>query len=220
MNYTELTQAIKDYTENTEATFVSMIPTFVQQAEQRIFRTVTIPEVRSNSTGILAQGNQYLERPSDFLAVFSLAIIDPTTSVYSYLIEKEASFMREAYPVAATEGAPRYYGQFDGDIISAGTHGHFIVGPTPNANYVVELHYYYEPPSIVTSNTSWLGENADTVLLYGCLVEAYTFMKGDPDVMQEYLNRYNSALSQLSILDAASKREVSYGDSYRDGDAR
>ena len=220
MNYTELTQAIKDYTENTEATFVSMIPTFVQQAEQRIFRTVTIPEVRSNSTGILAQGNQYLERPSDFLAVFSLAIVDPITSVYSYLIEKESSFMREAYPVAATEGAPRYYGQFDGDAISAGTHGHFIVGPTPNANYVVELHYYYEPPSIVTSNTSWLGENADTVLLYGCLVEAYTFMKGDPDVMREYLDRYNSALSQLSILDAASKREVSYGDSYRDGDAR
>ena len=209
MNYTELTQAIKDYTENTEATFVSMIPTFVQQAEQRIFRTVTIPEVRSNSTGILAQGNQYLERPSDFLAVFSLAIVDPTTNAYSYLLEKEASFMREAYPIAATQGTPKYYGQFDGDLVATGEHGHFIVGPTPNANYVVELHYYYEPPSIVTSSTSWLGENADTVLLYGCLVEAYTFMKGDPDVMREYLDRYNSALSQLSKLDAANKREVS-----------
>jgi len=215
MNYTELTQAIKDYTENTEATFVSLIPTFVQQAEQRIFRTVTIPEVRSNSTGILAQGNQYLERPSDFLAVFSLAIVDPTTNAYSYLLEKEASFMREAYPIAATQGTPKYYGQFDGDLVATGEHGHFIVGPTPDANYVVELHYYFEPPSIVTTTTSWLGENADTVLLYGSLVEAYTFMKGDPDIMQTYKERYESALTQLSVIDAASR-----GDSYRDGNFR
>ncbi len=216
LNYTQLTSAIKEYTENEETTFVSLIPTFIQQAEQRIFRTVTIPEVRSNSTGILAQGNQYLERPSDFLAVFSLAVVDPVTSAYSYLLEKDASFMREVYPVATTEGVPRYYGQFDGDVISAGTHGHFIIGPTPNANYVVELHYYYEPPSIVTSSTSWLGENADTVLLYGCLVEAYNFMKGEADIMQQYKERYDIALRQLSVIDAASKREVSYGDSYRD----
>ena len=186
MNYTELTQAIKDYTENTEATFVSMIPTFVQQAEQRIFRTVTIPEVRFNSTGTLNQGSQYLSRPADFLAVFSLAIIDPITAAYTYLLEKDVNFMREAYPVAATEGVPKYYGQFDGDAITAATDGHFIIGPTPNATYTVELHYYFEPKSIVTTSTSWLGENADTVLLYGSLVEAYTFMKGDPDIMQTY----------------------------------
>lgn len=215
MNYTELTQAIKDYTENTETTFVSLIPTFVQQAEQRIFRTVTIPEVRSNSTGSLSQGNQYLQRPDDFLAVFSLAIVDPVTAAYTYLLEKDVNFMREAYPVAATEGAPKYYGQFDGDAIAANTDGHFIVGPTPDANYVVELHYYFEPPSIVTTNTSWLGENADTVLLYGSLVEAYTFMKGDPDIMQTYKERYESALTQLSVIDAASR-----GDSYRDGNFR
>ena len=215
MNYTELTQAIKDYTENTEATFVSMIPTFVQQAEQRIFRTVTIPEVRSNSTGTLNQGAQYLQRPDDFLAVFSLAIVDPVTAAYTYLLEKDVNFMREAYPVAATQGAPKYYGQFDGDAIAANTDGHFIVGPTPNANYVVELHYYFEPASIVATGTSWLGENADTVLLYGSLVEAYTFMKGDPDIMALYRERYESALQQLSIIDAASK-----GDSYRDGNFR
>ena len=215
MNYTELTQAIKDYTENTEATFVSLIPTFVQQAEQRIFRTVTIPEVRSNSTGTLNQGAQYLQRPDDFLAVFSLAVVDPVTAVYTYLLEKDVNFMREAYPVAATQGVPKYYGQFDGDAITAATDGHFIIGPTPNATYTVELHYYFEPKSIVTTSTSWLGENADTVLLYGSLVEAYTFMKGDPDVMQSYRERYESALQQLSVIDAASK-----GDSYRDGNFR
>lgn len=210
MNYTELTSAIKEYTENEETTFVSLIPTFIQQAEQRIFRTVTIPEVRSNSTGTLTQGNQYLQRPSDFLAVFSLAIIDPTTAAYTYLLEKDVNFMREAFPVAATQGVPKYYGQFDGDNIATSTEGHFILGPTPNANYTVELHYYFEPPSIVTSQTSWLGNNADTVLLYGSLVEAYTFMKGEADIMQQYKERYETALRELSIIDAANK-----GDSYR-----
>tara|TARA_R110002153_G_scaffold207824_1_gene360557 strand:- start:187 stop:834 length:648 start_codon:yes stop_codon:yes gene_type:complete len=215
MNYTELTSAIKNYTENEETTFVSLIPTFVQQAEQRIFRTVTIPEVRANSTGSLTQGNQYLQRPSDFLAVASIAIVDPTTSEYTYLLDKDVNFIREGYPVAATQGKPMYYGQFDGDAIAAGTHGHFIVGPTPNANYVVELHYYYEPPSIVSTGTSWLGDNADTVLLYGSLLEAYTFMKGEPDIMTDYKERYQSALQQLSVIDAFSKK-----DSYRDGEPR
>ncbi len=210
MNYTELTSAIKEYTENEETTFVSLIPTFIQQAEQRIFRTVTIPEVRSNSTGTLTQGNQYLQRPDDFLAVFSLAIIDPTTAAYTYLLEKDVNFMREAFPVAATQGVPKYYGQFDGDAIAANTFGHFIVGPTPNATYTVELHYYFLPKSIVTTNTSWLGENAESVLLYGSLVEAYNFMKGEADIMQQYKERYETALRELSIIDAASK-----GDSYR-----
>ena len=215
MNYTELTSAIKNYTENEETTFVSLIPTFVQQAEQRIFRTVTIPEVRANSTGSLTQGNQYLQRPSDFLAVASIAIVDPTTSEYTYLLDKDVNFIREGFPVAATQGKPLYYAQFDGDAIAAGTHGHFIVGPTPNANYVVELHYYYEPPSIVSTGTSWLGDNADTVLLYGSLLEAYTFMKGEPDIMADYKEGYQSALQQLSVIDAFSKK-----DSYRDGEPR
>lgn len=215
MNYTELTAAIKNYTENEEATFVSLIPTFIQQAEQRIFRTVTIPEVRANSTGTATQGSQYLQRPSDFLAVASMAIIDPTTAEYSYLLDKDVNFIREGFPVSATQGKPLYYAQFDGDNIATSTEGHFILGPTPNANYTVELHYYFEPPSIVTSQTSWLGNNADTVLLYGSLVEAYTFMKGEADIMNDYKERYESALKQLSLIDAFSKR-----DSYRDGEPR
>ena len=215
MNYTELTAAIKNYTENEETTFVSLIPTFVQQAEQRIFRTVTIPEVRANSTGTVFKGNQYLQRPSDFLAVASMAIIDPTTAEYSYLLDKDVNFIREGFPVTATEGKPLYYAQFDGDNVSLSTDGHFIFGPTPNANYTVELHYYYQPPSIVTSQTSWLGDNADTVLLYGSLVEAYTFMKGEADIMNDYKERYESSLKQLSVIDAFGKR-----DSDRDGEPR
>jgi hypothetical protein len=214
MNYTELTQAIKDYTENTEATFVSLIPTFVQQAEQRIFRTVTIPEVRKNVSANMNGGNQYLARPSDFLAVASLAVVDGSGD-YSYLLDRDVNFIREAYPSSATTGLPRYYAQFDGDIVSTNSPGHFILGPTPNSNFVAELHYYFEPPSIVTTATSWLGDNADTVLLYGSLLEAYTFMKGDPDIMQNYQARYEEAIRQLSRIDAASKR-----DSYRDGEPR
>ena len=215
MNYVELTAAIKNYTENEETTFVSLIPTFVKQAEQRIFRTVTIPEVRANSTGSLTKGNQYVQRPSDFLAVASLAIVDPSSSAYSYLLDKDVNFIREGFPVASTEAKPLYYAQFDGDAIAAGTHGHFIVGPTPDANYVVELHYYYEPPSIVSTATSWLGDNADSVLLNGSLVEAYTFMKGEADIMKDYKERYEASLKQLSTIDAFSKR-----DSYRDGEPR
>ena len=214
MNYTELTQAIKDYTENTEATFVSLIPTFVQQAEQRIFRSVTIPEMRRNVLGTMTSGNQYLARPSDFLAVASLAVVDGSSN-YSYLLDKDVNFIREAYPAASTTGLPLYYAQFDGDVASTGAPGYFLLGPTPNSGYSTELHYYYEPPSIVDTATSWLGDNADTVLLYGALIEAYTFMKGDPDIMTDYRSRYSEALSQLSIIDAASKR-----DSYRDGEPR
>ena len=214
MNYTELTYAIQDYTENTEATFVSMIPTFVQQAEQGIFRTVTIPEVRKNVSSNMNDGNQYLARPSDFLAVASLAVVDGSGD-YSYLLDRDVNFIREAYPSSATTGLPRYYAQFDGDVASTNSPGHFILGPTPNGNFVTELHYYFEPPSIVTTATSWLGDNADTVLLYGSLLEAYTFMKGDPDIMQNYQARYEEAIRQLSRIDAASKR-----DSYRDGEPR
>ncbi len=214
MNYTELTQAIKDYTENTEATFVSLIPTFVQQAEQRIFRSVTIPEMRRNVLGTMTSGNQYLARPSDFLAVASLAVVDGSSN-YSYLLDKDVNFIREAYPAASTTGLPLYYAQFDGDLVSTNSPGHFILGPTPDSSYSTELHYYYEPPSIVDTTTSWLGDNADTVLLYGSLLEAYTFMKGDSELMKNYQARYSEALSQLSRIDAASKR-----DSYRDGEPR
>ena len=184
MNYTQLAQAIQDYTENYEATFVSNIPNFVQQNEERIYRSVMIPELRKNVTGSLTASNKYLARPSDFLSVFSLAVIDGDGD-YNYLIDKDVNFMREAYPSGSTTALPKYNGQFDGDVASS-SYGNLIVAPTPDQSYQVELHYYYDPPSIVTTGTSWLGENAETVLLYGSLVEAYVFMKGDGDLMAAY----------------------------------
>ncbi len=212
MNYAELTQAIQDYTDNQEATFVANIPTFVQQAEQRIYRSVLIPELRKNATGTMQSGNRYLARPADFLSMFSLAVIDGAGS-YSYLYDKDMNFMREAYPDPSVTGLPKYYAQFDGDVPTAT--GNFLLGPTPDGNYVVEVQYYYDPPSIVTQGTSWLGENAEGALLYGSLLEAYTFMKGEPDLMATYQSRYDSAMAQLGVVDQRSKR-----DSYRDGEAR
>jgi hypothetical protein len=213
MNYTELKQAIQDFTENYEATFVANIPVFVRQVEERVYRSVMIPELRKNVTGSLTSGNKYLARPSDFLSVFSLAVID-ASGAYQYLIDKDANFMREAYPDPSVTGVPKFYGQFDGDSTVSAT-GNFIVGPTPNASYSVELHYYYDPPSIVDTGTSWLGDNAESVLLYGSLVEAYIFMKGDADLMVAYKDQYQTALERLGVIDFRSKR-----DSYRDGEPR
>ena len=209
MNYTQLTAALQDYLETSETSFVSNIPTFVRQAEERIYRSVQIPELRKNATASTTAGNQYLARPSDFLSVFSLAVVDGSGN-YSYLYDKDVNFIREAYPGPSTQGLPKYYAQFDGDQI--GTEGNFILGPTPNAVYAVELHYYYDPPSIVDTGTSWLGTNAETALLYGSLVEAYTYLKGDADMLQLYTNRYNEAMLQLFGIDLRAKR-----DDYRNG---
>lgn len=209
MNYTQLTQALQDYLETSETSFVSNIPTFVKQAEERIYRSVQIPELRKNATAATTSGNQYLARPADFLSVFSLAVVDGSGN-YSYLYDKDVNFIREAYPSASTSGLPKYYAQFDGD--QSGTEGNFILGPTPNATYTVELHYYYDPPSIVDTSTSWLGTNAETALLYGSLVEAYTYLKGDADMLQLYTTRYMEAMTQLFGIDLRSKR-----DDYRDG---
>jgi hypothetical protein len=208
MNYSELVQAVKDYTENTETTFVNNINLFIRQAEERINRDVQIPELRKNVTGNVSASNQYLARPSDFLSTFSLAVIDGSNN-FTYLLEKEVNFIREAYPSASTEGLPKYYANFDGE--KSGSNGNFILGPTPDAAYNIELHYYYDPPSIVTSTTSWLGDNAETTLLYGTLYEAYTFMKGEPDVLQNYLQRYQSALMNMASLGVMIKN-----DSYRE----
>jgi hypothetical protein len=209
MNYTQLTAALQDYLETSETSFVSNIPTFVRQAEERIYRSVQIPELRKNATAATTSGNQYLARPSDFLSVFSLAVVDGSGN-YSYLYDKDVNFIREAYPGPSTQGLPKYYAQFDGD--QTGTEGNFILGPTPNSNYTVELHYYYDPPSIVDTGTSWLGTNAETALLYGSLVEAYTYLKGDADMLQLYTNRYNEAMLQLFGIDLRAKR-----DDYRNG---
>jgi hypothetical protein len=213
MTYAELVQAITDYTENLEATFVSSIPTFVRQAESRIQRSVLIPEFRTNSLGTVSTGNRYLARPADFLSVFSVAVI-AANGAYTYLLDKDMNFMREAYPNPTVTGVPKYYAQYAGDSADVPT-GSFLIGPTPNADYQVELQYYRDPASIVDAGTSWLGENAAPALLYGSLIEAYTFMKGDADMAAVYKGRYDEALAQLGIIDVRSKR-----DSYRDGDMR
>jgi hypothetical protein len=209
MNYTQLVQSIQDYTQNEETSFVSNIPNFVQQAEERINRSIMLPELRKNATASTTADNKYLARPSDFLAVFSLAVIDGDGD-YTYLLDKDVNFIREAYPSASTTGLPLYYSQFDGD--SSGTEGNFILGPTPDSNYDVELHYYYDPESIVTAGTSWYGDNAEAALLYGSLIEAYTYMKGENDLVGLYTQRYNEAMGQLTGLDIRSDR-----DDYRDG---
>lgn len=209
MNYAQLTQALQDYLETSEASFVSNIPTFVRQAEQRIYRSVQIPELRKNATAATTAGNQYLARPSDFLSVFSLAVVDGSGN-YSYLYDKDVNFIREAYPSSSTSGLPKYYAQFDGDQV--GSEGNFILGPTPGSVYAVELHYYYDPASIVDTGTSWLGTNAEAALLYGSLIEAYTYLKGEQDMLQLYADRYNEAMAQLFGIDLRSKR-----DDYRDG---
>ena len=207
MNYTELTQAVKDYTENDETTFVSQIPTFVRQAEERINRSVLIPDLRRNVTGTTTSSNRFVNTPSDFLAVFSFAVVD-SSSKYQFLLPKDVNFLREAYPQTTTTGTPVYYAIFNDES--------FIVAPTPNANYTVQLHYYYDPPSIVTSTTSWLGDNAETVLLYGTLLEAYSFMKGEPDLINLYGKRYEEAVAQLYNLGKGLNRS----DSYRNGESR
>ena len=203
MNYTELTAAIKDYANNTETNFSNAIDTFIKQAEQRIYRSVNLPVNRKNVAGTITDGNQYLTMPTDFLFPLSLAITSSSNQIF--LLNKDANFIRSTYPNASTEGTPKYYGIFASDS--------FIVGPTPDADYVSELHYYYQPASIVSSSTSWLGTNADTVLLYGSLVEAYTYMKGDADMMQLYQQRYQEALNLLKVQ--AEGRMT--GDEYRDG---
>jgi hypothetical protein len=209
MNYTQLVQSIQDYTQNEETSFVSNIPNFVQQAEERINRSIMLPELRKNATASTTIDNKYLARPSDFLAVFSLAVIDGDGD-YTYLLDKDVNFIREAYPSASTTGLPLYYSQFDGD--STGTEGTLFLGPTPDADYDVELHYYYDPESIVTAGTSWYGDNAEAALLYGSLIEAYTYMKGENDLVGLYTQRYNEAMGQLTGLDIRSDR-----DDYREG---
>jgi len=217
MNYTALSSAIQAYTENTEADFVAEIPVFVQQAEQRIYNTVQFPSIRKNVIGVTSTNNKYLECPSDFLAVYSMAVIDGTVAsgTYEYLLNKDVNFIRQAYPQADDTGLPRYYALF-GPQSSNAAELSFILGPTPDAIYNVELHYYYYPESIVTAGTTWLGDNFDSVLLYGSLVEAYTFMKGEQDMMALYNGKYQEALALAKRLGDGMERQ----DAYRSGQYR
>lgn len=211
MNYTELTQAIKDYTENTETSFVANIPTFIRQAEEKILRQVLIPELRKASTGSTAASSQYLARPSDMIAVYSIAIQDANGS-WSYLLNKNVTYMKEAYPLgSATTGLPKYYGQFVGGTTS--TPGFFILAPTPDQAYLAQINYYYDPPSIVTAGTTWLGDNAETALLYGSLLEAYSFMKGDTELMNEYRKQHQLAMQAFTKVGGLLQQ-----DGYRNGE--
>jgi hypothetical protein len=208
MNYSELSQLIQDYCESTEQSFVANIPTFVEVAEQRIYNTVQLPALRKNVTGSMSNGNQYMSLPSDWLSTFSIAVIDGTTGEYEYLLNKDVNYIRAAYPFPASSGKPKYYAIFDSTTM--------LLGPTPNANFTAELHYYYYPVSIVTAGTSWLGNNFDSVLLYGSLREAYTYLKGDADLLQNYEQKYQEALGQLKRLGDGLDRQ----DAYRSGQAR
>jgi hypothetical protein len=187
---------------------VANIPTFVQLAEERIYNSVQIPAIRRNQIGTLTPNNKYLTMPPDWLATFSLAVINPVTNAQEFLLDKDVNFIRQSFPDPDDSGVPKYYAIFDKNT--------FILGPTPDSNYQVEMHYYYYPESIVTAGTSWVGDNFETVLLYGSLREAYTYLKGEADMMQYYEQKYQEALQLiLRMGDGLNRR-----DSYRSGQVR
>lgn len=210
MNYAQLVETIKGYTENDfpdtagsgGMTSTEQINTFIINAEERVFNSVQLLDLRKNVTGNVTAGNKYLSVPSDWLANFSLAVIDPVTGEYEYLLNKDVSYIRQAYPSPSDTGKPIYYAFFDVDS--------YILGPTPNANYEMELHYFYYPQSITEAGTSWLGDNFESVLLYGSLLEAYTFMKGEADVIAQYQKRYDEALALLKQLGEGKNRQDMY----------
>ena len=220
MNYTELTAAIKGYAENDfpetvgDFTSAEQIATFVQQAEQRVYNFVQLPSLRKNVTGVLTSGNKYLSCPADFLSVFSLAVIDGNGD-YQYLLNKDVNFIRQAYPNPTDSGVPAYYAIF-GPNFTDDTELSIILGPMPDSNYTVELHYFFYPPSIVTAGTSWLGDNFDSILLYGALLEAAAFMKSDADVVANYKARYDESMALLRNLGDGKLRS----DAYRSGQSR
>ena len=213
MNYSELCTAVNSYTENTFP--ANMLAVFTEQAEKRIYNTVQIPSLRKNVTGVTTASNKYLQCPLDFLSTFSLAVIDSTTGAYTFLLNKDVNFIREAYPKPTSTGAPKHYAIF-GPRSDNEAELTFILGPTPNAAYSTELHYFYYPESIVTASNTWLSDNYDPALLYGTLVEAYTYMKGEQDMIVLYNTKLGEALTQLKRLGDGLERQ----DAYRSGQAR
>lgn len=227
MNYTQLFANVQVYLENqfpdvyladgSSIDATSQINTFIQQAEQRIYNSVQFPSIRKNVTGVVSSTTPYLSCPSDFLATYSLAVIDASNN-YNYLLNKDVNFLRESYPSASSTGVPKYYALF-GPTVSGSTitpELSFMLAPKPDANYTVELHYYYYPESIVTATTTWLGDNFDTVLLYGAIVEANTFMKGEADLTNLYNQKYTEALILAKRLGDGLERS----DAYRSGQYR
>ena len=205
MNYTELKTNIEDICENSFTD--DQLAMFTQQAEQKIYNTVQIPALRKNVTGTVTASNNYLSSPSDFLYSYSLAVVDGS-GVYHYLLNKYVNFMREAYPNPTSEGLPKHYAYFDDDTI--------ILGPTPDSAYTMELHYGYYPQSIVTANNTWLGDEFDSALLNGALIEAIRFMKGEPDIVAMYEKMYLQSIALLKTLGDGKLRE----DAYRSGQFR
>ena len=205
MNYTELKTNIEDICENSFTD--DQLAMFTQQAEQKIYNTVQIPALRKNVTGTVTASNNYLSSPSDFLYSYSLAVVDGS-GVYHYLLNKDVNFMREAYPNPTSEGLPKHYAYFDDDTI--------ILGPTPDSSYSMELHYGYYPQSIVVANNTWLGDEFDSALLNGALIEAIRFMKGEPDIVAIYEKMYLQSIALLKTLGDGKLRE----DAYRSGQFR
>jgi hypothetical protein len=204
--YAQLKTAIQDYTENTETSFVTNLPTFIRAAEDRIFKLVDLEIFRKNATSALTTSDPYLSVPSDYLASFSLSITNGSSK--EFLLQKDVNYLQEYNPNPATTGTPKYYAFFDKD--------NFIIAPTPDSNYAVELHYYYRPASLTAgaeSGTTWLSDNAPNALLYGALVEAYIYMKGEQDMLQMYEKQFTEAMTR--IKDLAEARENS--DAYRRG---
>ena len=234
MNYTELYNTIQSYTENQfpdvylasggTVSATTQINTFITQAEQRIYNSVQFPSIRKNQYTAITANNKYISLPNDFLSVYSLALVTGVTGAnldtgtFEYLLNKDVNFIRQAYPKPNDTGEPKYYALFGPTIISSAitTELSLIVGPTPDAAYYVELHYYYYPESITTAVTTWLGDNFDTVLLYGALVEAYTFMKGEADIILGYDAKYKEALALAKRLGDGMERQ----DAYRSGQFR
>ena len=228
MNYSTLFNTIKTYCENefpsttftgtdgtTTVTTASntQVNTFITQAETRIYNAVNIPALRRNVTGTVTSGNPYLSLPTDWLSAYSVAVYTNDLTVpYTYLLNKDVNFIREAYPYPAASGTPKYYALFGTQYNNANALS-YILGPTPDANYQVEMHYFYYPASIVTAGESWLGDNYDPVLLYGCLLEAAIFMKAEQDIITFYTAKYTEAMNELRRLCDALER----GDAYRDG---
>ena len=205
----QLKTAIQDYTDNSETTFVTHLPDFIKAAEEKILKSVDLDYFRKNVTSALTSSDQYLTIPTDYLASFSLQIT--TSGSESFLLQKDVNFLREYTPNASTTGLPKYYARFDED--------NFIIAPTPDSNYTIELHYYHRPASLTAgadSGTTWVSTNAPFALLYGSLVEAYTFMKGEPDVLTNYQNRFNEAVSRLKNLGEGKNTK----DNYRSGPVR
>jgi hypothetical protein len=216
MTYDELVTAVSDYCENTFPTLD--MNTMIQQAEQRIYNSVQLANLRKNVIGVVQSGNKYLAVPDDFLSAYSLAIIKDyglPTEEYLYLLNKDVNFIREAYPTPADTGLPKHYGIF-GPQSTNPNELTFIMGPTPDENYHAEMHYYYYPESIVTAGTTWLGDNFDSALLNATMVEAIRYMKGEPDLITFYQNMYSQSIALLKNLGDGKQR----ADAYRDGQVR